>query len=70
MQMGDKMVRSTLLSFLLYSNLLAIGGYRTSVVRSENGFIDYANRVIVCRGTADIEEKESGDGSLDVIGSI
>tara|TARA_Y100000590_G_scaffold184313_3_gene210011 strand:- start:14180 stop:14995 length:816 start_codon:yes stop_codon:yes gene_type:complete len=52
----------------LYSNLLAIGGYRTSVVRSENGFIDYANRVIVCRGTADIEEKESGDGSLDVIG--
>ena len=62
------MLKPALLSFLLYSNLFAIGGYRTSVVRSENGFIDYANRVIVCRGTADIEEKQSGDGSLDVIG--
>ena len=62
------MVKNALVSFLLYSTLSAIGGYRTSVVRSENGFIDYANRVIVCRGTADIEEKNSGDGSLDVIG--
>ena len=62
------MLRPALLSFLLYSNLFAVGGYRTSVVRSEDGFIDYANRVIVCRGTADIEEKQSGDGSLDVIG--
>ncbi|MBH09783.1 MAG: hypothetical protein CMG74_05385 [Candidatus Marinimicrobia bacterium] len=62
------MLRFALISFLFYCNLFAIGGYRTSVVRSESGFIDYANRVIVCRGTADIEEKKTGDGSLDVIG--
>tara|TARA_B100000686_G_scaffold111511_1_gene118872 strand:- start:3646 stop:4524 length:879 start_codon:yes stop_codon:yes gene_type:complete len=65
---GHKMLRFALISFLFYCNLFAIGGYRTSVVRSESGFIDYANRVIVCRGTADIEEKKTGDGSLDVIG--
>ena len=48
------MIKNALISFLLYSTLSAIGGYRTSGGRSDNGFIDYANRVIVCRGTSAI----------------
>ena len=54
---------------VLISFTFSEDGFRSSVIRSENGFIDYANRVIVCRGTADISQREIGDGSLDVIGT-
>lgn len=37
------------------------------IVNSEQGFIDYANRIVVCRGTADIIGKESIDNSLNVV---
>ena len=48
---------------VLISFTFSEDGFRSSVIRSENGFIDYANRVIVCRGTADISQREIGDGS-------
>ena len=37
------------------------------IVNTEQGFIDYANRIVVCRGTADIIGKESVDNSLNVV---
>jgi len=37
------------------------------IVNTEQGFIDYANRIIVCRGTADIIGKESLDNSLNIV---
>ena len=37
------------------------------IVNTEQGFIDYANRIVVCRGTADIIGKESIDNSLNVV---
>ena len=37
------------------------------IVNTEQGFIDYANRIVVCRGTADIIGKESLDNSLNVV---
>ena len=63
--------KSKLILSLLFSTAISysLDGSRSSVIRSESGFIDYANRVIVCRGTADINQKEIGDGSLDVIGT-
>jgi hypothetical protein len=37
------------------------------IVNTDQGFIDYANRIIVCRGTADIEERTQVDNSLDIV---
>ena len=37
------------------------------IVNTEQGFIDYANRIVVCRGTADIIGKESLDNSLNIV---
>jgi hypothetical protein len=37
------------------------------VVTTDEGFIDYANRIIVCRGTAEIEAKTPVDNSLKLV---
>ena len=37
------------------------------IVNTDEGFIDYANRIIVCRGTSDIEERMPVDNSLDLV---
>ena len=37
------------------------------IVNTDEGFIDYANRIIVCRGTSDIEERTPVDNSLDLV---
>ena len=37
------------------------------IVNTDEGFIDYANRIIVCRGTSDIEERKPVDNSLDLV---
>ena len=52
---------------ILIGNLLAIDSPRSSVVRTDYGFIDYANRVIVSRGTAAIMERETSEGDLQII---
>ena len=39
----------------------------TFVVSTDEGFIDYANRIIVCRGTAEIEAKTPVDNSLKIV---
>ena len=40
---------------------------RSSVIRTEYGFIDYANRVIVSRGTANIIEKNINEDEFQII---
>ena len=37
------------------------------IVNTDQGFIDYSNRIIVCRGTAEIEEKTPIDNSLKIV---
>ena len=37
------------------------------IVNTDEGFIDYSNRIIVCRGTAEIEEKTPIDKSLKIV---
>ena len=37
------------------------------IVNTNEGFIDYSNRIIVCRGTAEIEEKTPIDNSLKIV---
>ena len=39
----------------------------TFIVNTNQGFIDYSNRIIVCRGTADIEERTPVDNSLNIV---
>ena len=39
----------------------------TFVVTTDEGFIDYANRIIVCRGTAEIEAKTPADNALKLV---
>lgn len=39
----------------------------TFIVNTDHGFIDYANRIIVCRGTSEIEEKTPVDNSLKLV---
>ncbi len=51
----------------LLGSLFAVDSPRSSVVRTDYGFIDYANRVIVSRGTAKITQKNSSTGELQVI---
>ena len=41
--------------------------HRSSVITTDYGFIDYANRIIICRGTAEIIEKKSSEGDLNLI---
>jgi len=37
------------------------------IFNTDEGFIDYSNRIIVCRGTAEIEEKTPIDNSLKIV---
>ena len=37
------------------------------IVNTDEGFIDYANRIIVCRGTSDIEKRTLVDNSLNIV---
>ena len=37
------------------------------IVNTDEGFIDYSNRIIVCRGTAEIEERTPIDNSLNIV---
>ena len=37
------------------------------IVNTDQGFIDYSNRIIVCRGTSEIEEKTPIDNSLKIV---
>ena len=63
------LLRSTTLLFLLFASQLFSQktGQHTFIVNTDYGFIDYANRIIVCRGTSEIEEKTPVDNSLKLV---
>jgi len=52
---------------IITATLVAFDAPRTSVLRNDNGFIDYANRVIVSRGTASVTSKETSQGDLQLV---
>lgn len=52
---------------LLMMGLHASDSPRTSVVRTDHGFIDYANRLIVSRGTASVIAKTTSQADLKIV---
>ena len=63
------LTRSTTLAILLFVPQLFSQktDQHTFIVNTDHGFIDYANRIIVCRGTSEIEEKTPVDNSLKLV---
>jgi len=61
------MINYLLTYIILIGGLLAADSPRSSVLRTEYGFIDYANRVIISRGMANISQKNSSTDALMVI---
>jgi hypothetical protein len=56
---------TTILFFI--STVFAVDSPRSSTLRTDYGFIDYSNRLIVSRGTAPIMERKSSSGDLQII---
>ena len=52
---------------IITATLVAFDAPRASVLRNDNGFIDYANRVIVSRGTASVTARETSQGDLQLV---
>ena len=61
-------VNSLTKAFFIMSTVLAFDSPLSSVIRTDYGFIDYANRIIVSRGTADIISRELSESDLQVVG--
>ena len=63
------LMRSRLLFITAFFSLSfsQTSSHHTFVVTTDEGFIDYANRIIVCRGTAEIEAKTPVDNSLKLV---
>ena len=49
------------------ASLIASDSPRASVVRTDHGFIDYANRLIVSRGTASVLSSSSSQSGLKIV---
>ena len=57
-----------LLVFIAFGSVVAQKSISHAfIVNTDKGFIDYSNRIIVCRGTADIEERTPVDNSLNIV---
>lgn len=63
----DNMVRYLRTILFFISTVFAVDSLRSSTVRTDYGFIDYSNRLIVSRGTASIIERKSSSGDLQII---
>ena len=68
------MIKQSIRSIIILIFFIGVGSINAQksqphsfIVNTDEGFIDYSNRIIVCRGTADIEEKTPIDNSLDII---
>ena len=65
-----KQAKNSIMLFLLIACGLSFAqknNLHTFIVNTDQGFIDYSNRIIVCRGTADIEERIHIDKSLNIV---
>ena len=51
----------------LTASLIASDSPRASVIRTDHGFIDYANRLIVSRGTASVLSRSSSQSDLKIV---
>ena len=68
--MINRLIRSKyiIIFSLLVANLSAqVNSPKSYIVRTDVGFIDYANRIIVCRGTADVIKNNIDDSSFNII---
>ena len=52
---------------LLTFTVSANNAQRSSVIRTDQGFIDYSNRLIVSRGTARITERDNSQSGIKII---
>jgi len=52
---------------VVVADLYSFDSPRSSVIRTEYGFIDYANRVIVSRGTANIVQRNNNEDEFQII---
>ena len=65
-----KQIKSSIILFIFIAFGSLVAQKPTSyafIVNTDEGFIDYSNRIIVCRGTADIEERTPVDNSLNIV---
>ena len=65
-----KQIKSSIILFIFIAFGSLVAQKPTShafIVNTNEGFIDYSNRIIVCRGTADIEERKPVDNSLNIV---
>ena len=67
MQRQTITMRYLITYLFLIIGLVASDSPRTSVVRTDHGFIDYANRLIVSRGTASVISRASTQSDLKVV---
>ena len=59
-------LKHIIVALLFFANNIFSANLSSTVVRTDNGLIDYANRVIVSRGTASILDKELSQSGLKV----
>ena len=64
--MIDMYLKHITVALLFFANNIFSANLSSTVVRTDNGLIDYANRVIVSRGTASILDKELSQSGLKV----
>ena len=65
-----KQAKSSIILLVFIAFGYAVAQKSTShafIVNTDKGFIDYSNRIIVCRGTANIEERTPVDNSLNIV---
>ena len=65
-----KQIKSSIILFIFIAFGSLVAQKPTSysfIVNTDEGFIDYSNRIIVCRGTAVIEERTPVDNSLNIV---
>ena len=67
MQRQTITMRYLITYLFLIIGLVASDSPRTSVIRTDHGFIDYANRLIVSRGTASVISRTSTQSDLKVV---
>ncbi len=59
-------IKYLIIYLVLFAGNILTASSMSTVVRTDDGFIDYGNRVIVSRGTASIIEKEVSQSGLQI----
>ena len=67
MKLKSNISACVILILALFGNVFSFDSPRSSVIRTEEGFIDYANRIIVSRGSANILQRSDNQGEFQII---